>query len=236
MSAGGGLSTSIDAFRRHLDVLDEWGAVVLPLGEAMERLAVGTLPDRAVALTFDDGYASVVETAWPLLRERRLDATLFAVPGYLDRTARFAWDATEPDDGRPRLIDRGELVAVAADGLDIGSHTVTHPWLPHLEAVEVQQELSDSKSQLEDLLARPITSIAYPMGGWNATVRAAAAAAGYKIGVTVDRGRTRMVRDPMTVLGAFAPESDADFRLVLDGAYTWLRALDSWRIRNGPRW
>ena len=65
-----GLSTGVDDFQRHLDTLDAWGAQVLPLDEAVAALAAGTLPERAVALTFDDGYASVVETAWPLLRAR----------------------------------------------------------------------------------------------------------------------------------------------------------------------
>ena len=55
-----GLSTGVDDFRRHLDTLDDWGAHVLPLDEAVLALEAGTLPDRAVALTFDDGYASVV--------------------------------------------------------------------------------------------------------------------------------------------------------------------------------
>ncbi len=73
------------------------------------------------------------------------------------------------------------------------------------------------------------------MGGWNSTIRDAAAAAGYKIGVTVDRGLNREARDPLALLRSIAPEGVADFGLVLDGAYTWLRPLDSWRARKGPR-
>lgn len=232
----GGVSTPVDSFRRHLDVLGEWGAAVLPLDEASAMLAAGTLPNRALALTFDDGYASVVETAWPMLRDLGLPATMFAVTGYLDGRRTFAWDSGAPDDGRARLVDRRELVAAAADGLDIGSHTVNHPWLPHLGAEDLAPELADSRSELEDLLGRPVTSIAYPMGGWNSTVRDAAAAAGYHIGVTVDRGRNTARRDPFALLRSIAPDDAADFRLVLEGAYTWLRPVDSWRIHKGPRW
>jgi peptidoglycan/xylan/chitin deacetylase (PgdA/CDA1 family) len=235
LASGGGLSTSIDEFRQQLDTLDVWGAVVLPLAVAATRLAAGTLPERAVTLTFDDGYASVVETAWPLLRERRLTATLYVVAGYLDGQ-RFAWDGDDPDDQRSRLIDRRELAAAATDGLDIGSHSVTHPWLPHLGPDALKRELADSRSQLEEQLGSPITSLAYPMGGWNSTVRDAAAAAGYETAVTVDRGLNYAGRDRLALRRSIAPEGLVDFRLVLDGAYTWLRPVDSWRVRNGPRW
>ena len=57
------LSTGVPDFVAHLDAIAAWGAVVMPLDEAVVRLYAGTLPPRATVLTFDDGYASVVETA-----------------------------------------------------------------------------------------------------------------------------------------------------------------------------
>ena len=95
--------TDMLPIERHLDLLEERGARVLPLMEAVERLALGSLPSRAVALTFDDGYASVVETAWPMLRKRDMPATLFVCSEYLPGTQRFDWDTTEPVHERHRL-------------------------------------------------------------------------------------------------------------------------------------
>jgi len=231
-----GLSTGVDDFRRNLDVLEEWGATVLPLEAAVAALAAGTLPDRAVSLTFDDGYASVLETAWPILRERGLPATLFAVSGYLSGEGRFAWDLLEPPHERHRLARADELVAAAADGLDIGSHTVTHPWLPRLEPDQVKRELVDSRTVLEELLGRPVESIAYPTGGWSPTVRSIAGAAGYRIGITVDRGLNTARTPHLSLRRTFAPTDPTDMRLVLDGGYTVLRPLDSLRRRKGPAW
>ena len=228
-----GLTTTMDAFRRQLDVLDEWGAVILPLDEAVTRLETGTLPARAVVLTFDDGYASVVEQAWPILHERGLPATMFMVSGYLDAGLRLPWDEADADPELVRLMTRGQLEEAAQSGLDIGSHTVSHPWLPRQDPGRLDRELGDSRAALEDLLHRSIESVAYPAGGWNAEVREAAARAGYRTGITVDRGINTADVDGLTLRRAFVPEDVRDLELILDGAYTWLRPVDAWRGRRG---
>lgn len=220
---GDGLVTTFDDFRRHLDAIAAWGPVV-PLDAPPGP--------RAVALTFDDGYAGVAELAWPELKARGWPATLFAVSGYLEGGRTFPWD--DPSAATARLLTAAELKAVAGDGLDIGSHTVTHRWLPHLDAAAVRAECRDSKAALEDLLGRPVTSFAYPMGGWNAPVRHAVAATGYERAVTVDRGRNTPRTDAYALRRAFAPPDPADLTRILDGAYTFLRPLDAWRTRNGP--
>ncbi|MDN4162846.1 polysaccharide deacetylase family protein [Nocardioides abyssi] len=233
-----GLSTGVDDFRRHLDALEGWGAQVLPLTEAVERLRAGTLPERAVALTFDDGYASVVDTAWPILRERGLPMTLFVVSGILEGH-RFAWDAHEADPcrvGRLRPATADELLAAAQEGLDIGSHTVSHPWLPELDDATLRHEMVDSRAALEELLGREVRSVAYPTGGWDPRVRAAALAAGYTVGITVDRGLNTDRVHPLSLRRAFVPADPVDLRHILDGAYTFLRPLDRWRSRGGPPW
>ena len=237
-SAGDGLSTPVDVFLRQLDALERWGATVLSLDDATRLCMADALPDRAVALTFDDGYGSAVETAWPLLRERKLPATLFVVTGYLDGAKRFPWDAADAADGssRTRLATSDQVVAAAAEGLEIGSHTVSHPWLPRLRAGDLEQELADSRAAAEKLLSLPVRSLAYPMGGWNSAVLAAAHHVGYTIGVTTDRGTNSRRQNPLALRRAMAPDTAADFALLLDGALTWLRPIDSWRQRRGPRW
>lgn len=227
-----GLSTGVADFRAHLDALEAADARVLPLDVAVARLRAGTLPERAVALTFDDGYASVVETAWPMLKERGLPATLFVVTGSLVGPMRFWWDEAETDPDRIRLATPDELREAAGQGLDLGSHSVTHPWLPGLEPALLDQELRESRDRLEDLLGRPVRSLAYPTGGWSDRVREAASRAGYTTGVTVDRGLNTARTHPLELRRSFVPASVADLRLILDGAYTYLRPLDTWRRRG----
>lgn len=73
----------VATFRMQLRVLRE-GWTVLPLAEAAQRLSDGSLPARAAAITFDDGYASNAQLGVPLLREEGLPATFFVATGFLD--------------------------------------------------------------------------------------------------------------------------------------------------------
>ncbi len=232
---GGGLATPATEFAKQLDALVHWGARVLALDEALSRRATGTLPDRAVVLSFDDGYASVLETAWPMLRARGLPATLFVVSGYLDGGRRFPWDAEAAASDHTRLATGEQIAAAAAEGLDVGSHTVTHRWLPQLTGRELERELTDSRAATSELVGRPARTLAYPMGGWTPATRRAAAAAGYRAAVTVDRGTNAARQHPLALRRSITPDNVGDFRLVLDGAYTWLRLIDNRQLRRAPR-
>ncbi len=225
-SRDGGLSTTPEELRRHLGLLESWH--VLSLSEGVARLKAGTLPRRAVALTFDDGYASVADVAWPLLKARRWPATFYVCSGFLGG-GRFPWDSSEVP-----LVSASAVRDLADDGMAIGSHTVTHRWLPHLTPDEVVREVRDDKAALEDVLGRPVTTFSYPMGGWNKAVVGAVREAGHADAVTVDRGRNTSGRDPLLLRRTFAPRDVGDLRRVLAGAYTFLRPVDRWRTRNGP--
>lgn len=231
-----GLSIGVDDFQRHLDEIENWGATVLPLDQALAGLQAGTLPDRALVLTFDDGYASVIEKAWPLLRERGMPATSFVVSGAWDGKRRYPWDLDEPEHDTIRLSRPDEIADAARSGLDIGSHTVTHPWLPRLDVADLKRELVESREAISELIGRPVTSLAYPTGGWDSTVRAAAEDAGYASGITVDRGLNTARTPPLSLRRSFAPSDAADLRIVLDGGYSVLRPLDTVRSRQGPAW
>jgi sugar transferase (PEP-CTERM/EpsH1 system associated) len=79
----------------------------LPLGEAAQRLARGTLPPRAVAVTFDDGYGDNYRHAFPILRKHGVPATIFVVTGALDRRTSFWWDAVAGAVERLATADHG---------------------------------------------------------------------------------------------------------------------------------
>lgn len=77
-----GLYMSPEKFASRLDSLERGGYSVLPLSEALAALDAGRLPPRAVALTFDDGYYDFYVRVFPLLRSRRLPATVYLTTYY----------------------------------------------------------------------------------------------------------------------------------------------------------
>jgi peptidoglycan/xylan/chitin deacetylase (PgdA/CDA1 family) len=73
---------SADLFRTRLELLKNSNCAVLPLGEAVERLYANDLPDRAVAITFDDGTSDFYRRAFPLIREFGVPVTLYLTTFY----------------------------------------------------------------------------------------------------------------------------------------------------------
>jgi peptidoglycan/xylan/chitin deacetylase (PgdA/CDA1 family) len=79
-------------FLNQLKILDR-AATVVPLKESLDTLAAGgELPPRAVALTFDDGYRDNLMLAAPMLRRFGMPATIYLVPGFLDRSVDAWWE------------------------------------------------------------------------------------------------------------------------------------------------
>lgn len=92
---------------------------VLPLAEAVERLSAGTLPARAAAITFDDGYADNVEVALPILQRHGLPATFFIATGFLDGGRMFNDTVIEAIRRAPGPVL--DVPAAALHGIRIGS-------------------------------------------------------------------------------------------------------------------
>lgn len=80
----GGLYISPETLRRRLELVAEAGCNVLPLAEAVDRLRSGALPDRAVAITFDDGAADFYSVAFPIVEKFGYAVTLYLTTYYVE--------------------------------------------------------------------------------------------------------------------------------------------------------
>lgn len=171
-------------FRRHVECLVDAGAAALTLGEVARRLRTGEpLPDRAVAITFDDAFSSVVERAAPVLAEHGLPATIFAVAGYLGRTN--DWPSQPPGVPRRPLASASDLGELARAGFEIGSHGMEHMPLTSAGAAVAERELVESGRLLADVVGVPVTSFAYPYGARPSGAALAVAKSAYACACTV---------------------------------------------------
>lgn len=149
-------------FAAQLDAIVESGARAVTVSVLADALRAGALTEPTVALTFDDGIASVARIAAPLLAERRLPATVFCVAGHLGAVS--DWPSALPRARPFRLAEPKELSALAQQGLEIGCHGLTHAPLDSSSKHLLIRELVGAKELLEQTVDAPITALAYPYG------------------------------------------------------------------------
>lgn len=171
---------------------------------------------RGVHATFDDAYRSV-DSALPVLERLGVPATVFACSGYagdgrsLDVPELAAEAARHPDE--LATMDWDALRALVERGVEVGSHTVSHPRLTMLADGELRRELTESKAQLEDELGRPCRFVAYPYGDEDGRVQAAAKAAGYDGGFALPAREERGNSFAIPRVGVYRRDSLVRFTL-----------------------
>jgi peptidoglycan/xylan/chitin deacetylase (PgdA/CDA1 family) len=137
---------------------------------------------RSLHVTFDDAYKSV-EEGLAVLERLRIPATVFACSGYAENGRPLdVPELAEEALAHPQemaTMNWEELRGLAERGVEIGSHTITHPHLTRLSDAELSRELQDSRSRIEDELGRACPLLAYPYGDNDARVRDTARRIGY---------------------------------------------------------
>jgi peptidoglycan/xylan/chitin deacetylase (PgdA/CDA1 family) len=112
---------------------------------------VRPLPAKPVVITFDDGYADLYTTAYPILRARGFKAVAYIVSGFVNHT---------------RYVTSAQILEMDRNGIEIASHTVDHADLTRDPAVAYEVDVS--KQWLERLVGHPVIDFAYPSGKYDA--------------------------------------------------------------------
>jgi peptidoglycan/xylan/chitin deacetylase (PgdA/CDA1 family) len=174
----------------HMDWLRRRGYRFFPAGELARRAEEAGPPARTAVLTFDDGLLDGLTTVGPLLRDRGLPATFFVCPGLLGGQHELIAGAPG------RLLTAEQVRELAAQGFELGAHSMTHPDLRGLDDGALRTEVRGSKEAVEDLTGRPCRTFAYPYGLFDERVEHAVAAAGYEIAFAWGPGPWRRLAAP----------------------------------------
>ena len=194
-------------FERHLQIAVDDGWTFATPAEVMAE------PDKPqLALTFDDGFASVLANALPVLRHHGIPATAFVITGWADRQI--------PENYQRFVLDWHGVSALAEGGMTLASHSVTHPDFGQLEAGEARRELEVSRERLREMLGVETTEFAIPLGqsaNWTPAAGLAAAGAGY----TTVYAQSNTTRPEGTIARTFITKIDRPmvFRAALAGAF-----------------
>ncbi len=178
---------------------------------------------RYSVITIDDGFRSTTENALPILVKNRIPVAVFVSPGLLETTPE--WITFDDDElGNEQVVAADALRSWPKDLVTVGSHTLTHPWLPSSSDEDARAELSESRRRLSELLGRDVNLFSFPYGAWNEKL----------VRMCHDAGYARVFTSTPTVAFSDANEfvtgrlkanpSDwpLEFRLKALGAYRWL--------------
>ncbi len=176
-----GLSVSLSRFEQHLMYLLQHNFRLISLEEFVKSKQTRTLlPGRCVVITFDDGDEAFYTKVYPFLLRYQLPATVFVVTEWIGRAGYLNWE---------------QLRSMSRHLVTVGSHTVSHRYLPDLELDAVRRELVESKRVLEEKLDRLVNFLSYPVGGFNREIVRLARETGYLAACTTNRGRNFFQQD-----------------------------------------
>jgi peptidoglycan/xylan/chitin deacetylase (PgdA/CDA1 family) len=246
---------SLHATREHFEAQIRWlkeHCDVVSLAELASRLDRDESVSGTAAITFDDGYAGVVEHAWPILRALGVPATVFIIADAPGNIPVFWWDTPAiaraarrerdlwllemrgdqrqivPQDAAPvvpralRLASWEMLGAAVREGLDIGCHSASHRTMTRLTDLELRDEIERSRDTIRERLRVTPQWFSYPYGMWDLRVRDRVRAAGYQGAVTLDRGLNTRTTDRWA------------FRRINIPASISLPAFDAWSVGLTP--
>jgi peptidoglycan/xylan/chitin deacetylase (PgdA/CDA1 family) len=207
------LSVSPESFARQMKFLHDNHYNIVGL----EKIAAyiqrkEKVPPKTLAITLDDGYMNNYEEAYPVLKKYRLPATMFVIVDKVDHPGWLGWKELK------EMSDSGVIT--------VGSHTMSHRWLPSIDDHMLKYELEESKKVLEERLGRPVDFLCYPLGAYDERVEKAARGAGYLCALTTDPGRFNSNYDIYAIKRVRISRTSDNlfvFWIKACGWYTWVK-------------
>jgi peptidoglycan/xylan/chitin deacetylase (PgdA/CDA1 family) len=218
-------------FRAQIDWLQQHFEL-LSMDQVQERLRQGRSPRPAVAITFDDGYADNMDYALPLLAERRIPCLYYVSTQFILNQNGFPHDQALGLNLEPNSVR--DLKRLMRWGIDIGSHTRSHPDMGQLfERRELEYELAGSRRDLMNLLGVPIRHFAFPYGqriNISTAAIEAARRAGYETVSGAYGGYNWMGQEPWFIQRVHGDPS-------LSRLQNWVTVDPRWvGVRPSPEW
>jgi peptidoglycan/xylan/chitin deacetylase (PgdA/CDA1 family)/glycosyltransferase involved in cell wall biosynthesis len=190
----------VDRFVQQIKHMRRVGYRFVTLGEWLRARESGELISGSTAIiTIDDGTDDFLHAAAPFLRREGIPATLYIASRLI---------------GKPGHLTTTQIKALASEGFEIGSHSLSHPKLTKVSAEQQSDEIRNSRSELADLTGTVPQTFAYPYGYCDLATARLAEEAGYKAAMGVERGYAYLHSDSWTLP-----------RFVIDGRWSL------WRFR-----
>jgi peptidoglycan/xylan/chitin deacetylase (PgdA/CDA1 family) len=182
-----GLVVHPSSFRRQMTWLRRLGYRGLSMHDLLPYLT-GQRRGKVVGITFDDGYRNVHKHALPVLQAQDFTATNYFVARQFG--GGNVWDY-EKGVAHSDLMSIEEARAWVNAGMEAGSHTLDHPFLPDVSPEIAEYQIRQSRIELEEALQTSVTAFCYPYGGETPAIRDMVRRAGYTNATTTSGGLAR---------------------------------------------
>lgn len=266
---------------------------ILSLDKLAQYIQQGkSLPEKAVVITFDDGYKDNYLYAYPILKKYHVPATIFLATGHIGTSKLFWWDKVsyaiqhtrveelglnelgshslrseldksrvnsivterlkKSSDGEKNLLiekllqisgvdisaDLGKELILSWDevkemsngGIAFGAHSVSHPVLVNMPLEQAKWEIIQSKKDVEEKLAQPVTAFSYPNGDFNAELVNFIKESGFTCAVAVSPCKLITSRDNLYQLSRIAAMEDFNkFKVMFCGLWGDLKSILRWK-------
>lgn len=206
-----GLSVTAAAFESQIRWLKRHGYQAITPAEWLDWCASEKpLPAKPVMITFDDGYRSLLQHAFPILQKYQLSATVFVVTQQIG--GRNQWDQPQQFPERA-LLTADEIRHWRAAGIEFAPHSRTHAHLPDCAPERMRDEICGSAADLTEITGVRASCFAYPYGEQNDAVREAARAC-FPLGLTCAEGLNDLGTDLLLLRRTMVQPRDGllDFR------------------------
>lgn len=226
-------NTDPATFYKQMEWLAKNGYRAIPLTEIEEELKHPNQDRRKpFVVTFDDGFKDFLENAFPVLKNFHFTATVFLPTGYVGQRLM-----------EKQCLSWEEVRSLQAEGIEFGSHTVTHPKLHRLSSAMLHQEISNSKETIEHSTGEKVNTFSYPYAfpqedrAFISVIKTMLSEQGYTHGVSTRIGRV-CTNDDLLILKRIPMNMYDDSKMLrakTEGWYDWLyipqyfrRTLKKW--------
>ncbi|MNK01226.1 Polysaccharide deacetylase [compost metagenome] len=219
-------------FERHLQFFKDQGFTTLHFSEIEEYRSLkkdpATFPKKPLVLTFDDGYIDNLKNAGPLLQKYGHKAVIYLLA---DNDVRYNyWDA-DSGDSRSDIMSPEQKQELLNYTFEVGSHGLRHDKITEMSDERAWQELTESKSKLEQQFKRPVVSYAFTYGITSPKHAQMAQKAGYDFAVNTDTGGLHFEENPFSIFRANIFPEDGPAQLKKKTA-TWYRKYYYWKRKK----
>ena len=165
--------------------------------------------NKKVVISFDDGYVDNLWFAFQILKDLKISPIIYLTVSYIGTNILFP---RYKDTSKDRFLNWQEVLQMAKDGVEFGSHTLTHSYLTKIDRKQAEREIIESKKIIEDKIGKEIKFFCYPYGDFNSEIIEIVKKTGYKGAVVVRKKGMKITKFTLPRVGIYAHNNNLIYR------------------------